>query len=89
MFNSFARYDALRRRDPAAALPLGDGNRRRTHLSASAQSRDSLACYWQQNAEAGRLECHWTLSSNSAARALERGLPPGTGTTPSWTLRVA
>jgi hypothetical protein len=89
MFNSSARFDAFRRHGPTPALALSDYNRRRARLPACAKSRRRLACYWQANPETSRLECHWKLSSRSAASALEQGLPAGTEATPAWTRRVA
>jgi hypothetical protein len=77
MFDSFARYDAFGQRGPARGFPLGNDNPRSARLPAREEPRQRVGCCWRPNAETGRLECHWKLSSLSAFGLREQGTPAG------------
>jgi hypothetical protein len=89
MLDSFARFDAFRQHGPAPGFPLSNDNPRSARLPARVEPRQRLACCWQPNAETGRMESHWELSSLSAAGVREQGTQAGTEATPAWMLRVA
>ena len=89
MFDSFARFDAFRQHGPAPGFPPSNDNPRSPRLPARAEPWQRLGCCWRPNAVTSRLECHWELSSLSAAGVHEQGTRAGTEATPAWMLRVA
>jgi hypothetical protein len=89
MYDSFARSDAFRQRGLAPGFPLSNDNPASARLPARAEPWQSLACCWRPNTVTSRLECHWELSSLSAAGVREQGTRAGTEATPTWMLRVA
>jgi hypothetical protein len=89
MFNGLARFDAFHQHGPAPGFPLSNDNPQSARLPVRAKPRQRLACCWRPDAETSRLECHWQLSSLSAAGVREQGTPAGTEATLAWMLRVA